>query len=272
MAVLKKMKPGHRARRTKEQIDVTADLFNAMVDQVNDLIDGAIPATDIDASGTISVDTIAEHTAATGVTIDSVLLKDGTVKTGAGAVGAVAVKINAENDGFYAVSASQLGASVNGTLVGGYDTNGVFTGNIAEQVVGAGVTVDGALIKDGSFIGNQATATATADGLTTGLLTGTDQFVTVTSANADHIVALPSDAACPIGTVIRGWVGANGFELRSDAADLTATMNNVTMGTTSEAAIPATTYFKVTKVASLTWILTALDELGAAVVIVPDAV
>ena len=150
---------------------------------------------------------------------------------------------------------------------------GVATDTVAEETAAAGVTLDGALIKDGSFTGKQATATATVAGLTTGLLSGADQFVTVTSANADHIVCLPSDATCPIGTKIRGWVGANGFELRSLAADTTQTINGVTAGVTTEAAIPATTYFEVTKVASLTWILTATTELGAVITaIVPDAV
>lgn len=116
------------------------------------------------------------------------------------------------------------------------------------------------------------TATATADGLTTGLLSGSNQFVTVTSSSANNIICLPSDSDAPIGTVIRGWVGANGFELRPIAAEAaTAKINNIT--TSVEAAIPATTLFKVEKVASLTWILTATDELGAVITaIIPDAI
>lgn len=149
----------------------------------------------------------------------------------------------------------------------------VSTDAISEKTTAAGVTVDGALIKDGSFIGKQATATATSGGLTTGLLSGADQFVTVTSANANNIVCLPSDVTCPVGTVIRGRVGANGFELRSLAADTTQTINGVTGGVTNEAAIPANTLFRVEKVASLTWLLTATTSLGAVVTaIIPDAV
>ena len=144
---------------------------------------------------------------------------------------------------------------------------------ISEETAATGVTIDGALIKDGAFLVTNTTATATADGLTTGLLSGTNQFVTVTSSNAGHIVCLPSDATCPVGTVIKGWVGANGFELRSLAADTTQKINNVTGGVTNEAAIPATTLFKVEKVASLNWILTAVDEVGAVITaIIPDAV
>ncbi len=211
-------------------------------------------------------DTLSEKTAAAGVTIDSVLIKDSTIALGDGSVSDLSVKIGADlNNGLYGVSDTQLGIAVEGTLVAGADTNGLFTSTISEQVGDVGVTIDSALIKDGSFIGKQATATATAAGLTTGLLSGTDQFVTVTSASADNCICLPSDALCPIGTVIRGWVGANGFQLRSLAADTTQTINGVTAGTTNEAAIPATTLFRVEKVASLTWILTAVDELGATV-------
>lgn len=222
----------------------------------------------------LKTDTISEETAAAGVTADGVLLKDSTIALSDGLVSNLSVKIGADADnGFYGVSDTQLGVAVEGALVAMFDTNGVATGTVSEQVADAGVTVDGALIKDGSFIGKQATATATADGLTTGALTGTDQFVSVTAAAATDIVALPLDANCPVGTVIRGWVGANGFELRSNAADLTLTVNAVTMGTTNEAAIPATTLFRVEKVAALTWILTATDELGAVIAaIVPDAV
>lgn len=223
-------------------------------------------------SGTLSLDTINERTGTAGVTIDSVLLKDGLVKTGAGAVGLVAVKVNADGTGFYEVSATQLGIAIQGVLKAMIDNNGLVSDVISEQTSTVGVTIDGALIKDGAFTGKQATATATADGLTTGALTGADQFVTVTSALADDVICLPAEATTPIGTVIRGVVGANGFELRPIAAEAaTTTINGVT--TSVEAAIPANTTFRVEKVLANTWILTATDNLGAVVTaIIPDAI
>lgn len=144
-------------------------------------------------------------------------------------------------------------------------------GTIDEAVAGAGVTIDGLLIKDGHS-GKVTTATATDAGLTTGALTGSDQFVTVTSGSANSVVCLPAEATTPIGTIIQGWVGANGFELRPIAAEAaTTTINGVT--TSVEAAIPATTLFEVKKVAANTWLLTAVDELGAVITaIIPDAV
>jgi len=212
--------------------------------------------------------------AGTAIAAGTTLTAGTLVLAGAGAVGAPAYSFTgAATQGMYNISGTQLGFAVGGVLTGGFNSSGAFTDAIAEQTATVGVTIDGALIKDGSFTGKQATATATADGLTTGLLTGADQFVSVTSAGANNIVALPLDANCPIGTVIRGWVGANGFELRSDASDLTATLNNVTMGTTNEAAIPVDTFFMAKKVATLTWLLTAETKLGAVLTaIIPDAV
>lgn len=114
-------------------------------------------------------------------------------------------------------------------------------------------------------------ATATSDGLTTGLIPITAEFVSVTSAAAGNIITLPSGAAGNIGKVIKGWVGANGCEIRTPAAS-GATINGVDSDGTNEAAIPATTLFTCTLVAADTWILEAVTELGAVITaIVPDA-
>lgn len=62
-------------------------------------------------------DTIAENTSATGVTIDSVLHKDGLIQTGAGTLGTPAVRVNAANTGLYEVSSVQTGYSQDGVLI-----------------------------------------------------------------------------------------------------------------------------------------------------------
>lgn len=111
-------------------------------------------------------------------------------------------------------------------------------------------------------------ATATADGLTTGLIPAGTQHVTVTSASASNIVTLP---AAVIGTVIHGYVGANGCEMRTPASS-NATINDVDSDGTNQAAIPATTLFRAHCVSATGWILLAWDELGAPITaIVPDA-
>ena len=100
-------------------------------------------------ANTLAVDTIGEQTAATGVTVDGVLLKDSKALVTTGAVGAPSLGVGYADTGLYSVSATQTGFAQDGALVGGFNTNGLFTDVIAEQVTGAGVTVDGVLLKDG---------------------------------------------------------------------------------------------------------------------------
>lgn len=77
-------------------------------------------------------------------------------------------------------------------------------------------------------------ATATSDGLTTGIIPDGATFVTVTSANANHIVTLPTPTP---GTLVVIHVGATGFELRS-SAPATVAINGGT-GASAESAIGA---------------------------------
>jgi len=122
---------------------------------------------------------------------------------------------------------------------------------------------------DGNLKGadSPVTVVATADGLTTGLIPAGARFVTVTSSNADFIATLP---ASQIGEIKRGWVGANGFELRTLASS-NATINNQDSDGTKEAAIPANTLWQAECVATDKWILSAKTNLGAVITaIVPD--
>ncbi len=117
------------------------------------------------------------------------------------------------------------------------------------------------------FFQNTAEAvTATADGLTTGLITDGTRFVSVTSGNAAHVIVLPAGT---IGDVILGWVGATACEMQTLAGTNT-TINAVDCDGANEAALPATHFFRATKVAALTWILEGVDEDGLAAQIVPD--
>lgn len=80
--------------------------------------------------------------------------------------------------------------------------------------------------------------TATADGLTTGIIAdaGMLQFVTVTSASADNIVVLPTPTP---GTIVILHVAATGYELRS-STPTTVGINGGT-GAAAESAIGANT-------------------------------
>ncbi len=111
-------------------------------------------------------------------------------------------------------------------------------------------------------------ATATADGLTTGLIPLGSTFVSVTSADANNIVTLPAGTA---GQNIMIYVGANGCELRTPAAS-TATINNVNSDGTNELALGATTSYIATCVATDTWVVRGFTALGAdQAALVPDA-
>ena len=132
------------------------------------------------------------------------------------------------------------------------------------------LTVDGNVTTNGLTNGAARAVTATADGLTTGLIHATDTFVTVTSANANHIIMLPAAPASMVGKVIRGWIGATACEVRSFGT--ASTINGLDCKTTNEAALAATGEFTAKVVAAETWLLTYLTELGAATTIVPDAV
>lgn len=109
--------------------------------------------------------------------------------------------------------------------------------------------------------------TATANGLTTGLIPATANFVTVTSANADHQISLP---AATVGKTMTIKVGSTGCELIAvTAADK---VNNVVVGATNEAALTANCTYYLQYVAANTWIMMGWTNLGAVeTAIVPDA-
>jgi hypothetical protein len=146
---------------------------------------------------------------------------------------------------------------------------GALTVDGALSFGGTALTVTAAQLNTIGTTGGRA-VTATADGLTTGLLAVTDNFVTVTSASANNIIMLPAGPASLIGKEIRGWIGANGCEVRSFGT--ASTINGLDCKTTNEAALAATGMFTCTLVAAETWLLEYLTELGAVTTIVPDAV
>lgn len=92
--------------------------------------------------------------------------------------------------------------------------------------------------------------TATADGLTTGTIAdaGMLQFVTVTSANADHIIVLPTPTP---GTIVILRNGATGYELRTSAPATIAI--NGGAGASAESAIAASSMVIAVCTTATTW-------------------
>lgn len=97
---------------------------------------------------------------------------------------------------------------------------------------------------------NSTTRTATADGTGTGTIadSGLLQFVAVTSASANNIIVLPTPTP---GTIIILYVGANGYELRSDTPASVA-INGGT-GASAESAIAANQMVCAVCTSATTW-------------------
>lgn len=102
------------------------------------------------------------------------------------------------------------------------------------------------------ILGKQAAVarTASADGTGAGTIAdaGRMQFIAVTSANADHIIVLPTPTP---GTVVMGYVGSNGHELRSSTPASIA-INGGT-GSAAESAIAANMFWCVVCTSATTW-------------------
>lgn len=161
------------------------------------------------------------------------------------------------------------GYYVNGTQV--INSSGAYVGDIAATAGSIGT----AELADASIspakIAQTATATATADGLTTGLVTaptGFRKFVAVTSAAATNAVTLPAAAAATIGQEIFLTVGANGYELLTPASS-GDTVNQVDTDGTNQLDVAANTTLRCTQITATGWLAEQVAATGITVV-APD--
>lgn len=109
--------------------------------------------------------------------------------------------------------------------------------------------------------------TATADGLTTGLVTAPAsaiKFVAVTSAAATNAVTLPAASSALIGTVIYLTVGANGYELLTPASG-NNTINQVDSDGTNQLDVAASTTVRCTCVSATGWIAETIAATSIAI-------
>ncbi|MHC4648603.1 MAG: hypothetical protein ACYTBJ_24365 [Planctomycetota bacterium] len=109
--------------------------------------------------------------------------------------------------------------------------------------------------------------TATADGLTTGLIPDHASFVTVTSDNADKVVVLPTWV---IGHHITVVVPATGCEIETLAAS-NDTINTVDCDGTNQLALTAAGIYHFWCVADSTWIASGWAANGTEGTLTPDA-
>lgn len=97
-----------------------------------------------------------------------------------------------------------------------------------------------------------ATATATADGLTTGLIAAGSTFVTVTSDSATKFVTLPAITSATIGQTIDIYVGATGYELVTPASS-NNTINTVDADQTNQLDVAANSLVHLIQVSATGW-------------------
>lgn len=115
------------------------------------------------------------------------------------------------------------------------------------------------------------TATATADGLTTGAitaLTGLKKFVAVTSANATDAITLPGISNSTIGQEIFLTVGANGYELLTVSGS-NVTINQVDSDGTNQLDVAANTTLRCTQISGTAWLAEQIAA-TAITVVAPD--
>lgn len=160
---------------------------------------------------------------------------------------------------------SKGGFKVNGTEV--ISSSGAIIGDIqatagsigAAELASSSITTvkiaDSAVTADKVRDTAQA-VTATADGLTTGLITAPSslvKFVAITSAAATDAATLPAASAALIGSVIYLTVGANGYELLTPASG-NNTINGVDSDGTNQLDVAANTTVRCTCVSATGWI------------------
>lgn len=95
------------------------------------------------------------------------------------------------------------------------------------------------------------TIVPTADGLTTGLILATDNFITLASAGANDIATLPPIATVPLGKRYIGKNGATACELRTPASSTTKINNG--QADSNEAVVAANVSFFIEKTAADNW-------------------
>ena len=148
------------------------------------------------------------------------------------------------------------GYYVNGTQV--INSSGAYVGDVAATAgsIGTAELADGSVtpVKSAQL----EAVTATADGLTTGLISVTARHVTVTSGSSSDIVTLPASV---VGKEIPGFVGSNGFRLQTTASS-NITINGVDSDGTSYFTVNANTYFVARCVSATAWLVYTMNTTG----------
>lgn len=186
----------------KNEGAAAADVFPFLADTIND---GAANAAYSIAPGATIVFTAVNST--------NWETNNQIIAAGDGAVALPSLTFSTQpNMGLYKVSSTQLGTSVSGALVGGWNVSGLFTGAITEQVSGSGIQLSKPIIRQaGTAKAVNTTGAVTAAELAGGLITSTSAAaVSVTLPTA---ALLATQLSAVRGTqfefIVDNSVGAN---------------------------------------------------------------
>jgi len=154
--------------------------------------------------------------------------------TGAGSAGAYALHISATGTNVEAIKVDDGAVVFDETL-----------------------TVTGAATFSLGYQATETARTATVDGLTTGTIADGTSFVTVTSADANYIIILPTPTP---GTVVWLRNAGTGYELRSDTPASVAINGGI--GASAESAIGANVLVRCVCTTATTWIASQFSTVG----------
>lgn len=206
------------------------------------------PITPTLASGKIYVGSASNVAAAVTVSGDATMASNGALT-----VTDLTLGSDAAGDTFYKTSATVTARLAKGTANQMYHMN---SGATAPEWVSplAGLV-------------ETASATATADGLTTGAitaLTGLKKFVAVTSASATDAITLPGISVETIGQEVFLTVGANGYELLTVAGS-NVTINQVDADGSNQLDVAANTTVRCTQISPTGWLAETIAATSIAI-------
>lgn len=131
--------------------------------------------------------------------------------------------------------------------------------NTSAMTVSGATTLTGAVTATAGIQASSVTVTATADGLTTGLIPSGTSFVTVSTDSADKVIVLPASV---IGNIVWISVPATGIELQT-LATTNETINTVDCDGTNELALVAGSIYRLVCTKAITWVATGTANDGA---------
>lgn len=152
-----------------------------------------------------------------------------------------------------------------GTVI--IDADGAVTADIQAAAGSIGTAELATSSVTAAKIAETSTATATADGLTTGsiaALLGFKKFVAVTSASATDAITLPGATSATIGQEVFLTVGANGYELLTPASS-NVKINQVDCDGTNQLDVAANTTVRCTQISASAWLAETIAATSIAI-------